>query len=111
MGKILSRMGFPHIDDKKLKVSAAALLIKLCEWRNLPHKGRSGDTAEFQEYVFLSEKIGQRNFRSIHIRECKRGCLRADFGNCPKVRRCQIALTKRFMIIVIDALHTFATLG
>jgi len=69
MGKILSRMGFPHIDDKKLKVSAAALLIKLCEWRNLPHKGRSRDTAEFQEHAFLSKKIGQRNFSPIQIRE------------------------------------------
>jgi hypothetical protein len=55
--KILPRMRFPHIDDKKLKSLGAILVIKLCQWRNLPHKRRSSDAAELKQYMFFAFEI------------------------------------------------------
>jgi len=44
--KVLSRMGLADIDDKKFKALALILLIESGQWRNLPHKGGSGDAPE-----------------------------------------------------------------
>jgi len=105
MRKILAWMRFPHIDDKEFKSLGAVLLIKPCQWRNLPHEGRSGNTAELQQYVLLSNKMGQRNFRPVQTAERKLRRWRSYFGNGPEVRRGQIALTKRFMVVVIYCFH------
>jgi len=67
MRKIFPWMGLPDINDKELKSLIAVLLIKLREWRNLPHKRRSGNAAKLQKQMLFPFEVGKGNPLTIEI--------------------------------------------
>ena len=99
--KIFARMRLSNVDDKEFEPSWLVAFVKLCEWRNLPHKRRSGYGAELQEYMLLCPKVRQGNFLAIEIHHDKGRRLCSDFSYGEEIGRAYFALPITFVIVGI----------
>ena len=96
---VFARVRFARVDYEKLKILRLILAMEFGQRGNLPHEGRSGDAAEFEQHVLLAGERRQRKQIPVEIGQDEIRRSASDGGDGPEVRHPDVALSVTLVVV------------